>query len=487
MVIQISPQTELAHINDARVNDAHAPPSSEEAPKTAKPDKNGLGVFAKILAGLKGQGLLAKTGAGEHAAVAEISGDTPLAEGDEALPTAAVGKSAAGKNVKKAAAENAEIGEKKPRKTGEDEPVYFELSQHEKNMLFSVDRLTGQDRIREPDDALPAAISADLAGDLMAEAEIAQDIHGESAVDTENLPVHANAAGLFDAQLSEKIKNDGEKAKNRPISAEMAAKTSQNTGESAAEGAIQHAEAKNIAATGEKNGKNRLEEARDRDKRRVTLETRDFRSTAVQAEAVNKDLHVKAGAEIRTGSVETSREITLELRLPQGQDAPSAVNSWEAKAGQSFENFLARELHQNFNNDIVRHASVMLRDGNEGTIRLALKPESLGNVKIRLEMAENKITGRIIVESEEALRAFEREIASLEKAFRESGFDGANLEMSLAADGREAQQQWQGTEASPTLPWQFAASQYDTAAGQREIPLTFDFYQQGSRAVNMLA
>jgi flagellar hook-length control protein FliK len=149
---------------------------------------------------------------------------------------------------------------------------------------------------------------------------------------------------------------------------------------------------------------------------------------------------------------------------------------------------LARELHQNFNNDIVRHASVMLREGNEGTIRLALKPESLGNVKIRLEMAENKITGRIVVESEEALRAFEREISSLEKAFRESGFEGASLEMSLAADGGGAQQ-CQETEASPTLPWHYAASRYDAAVENTEIlpAHASDFYRQGAWAVNVLA
>jgi hypothetical protein len=102
------------------------------------------------------------------------------------------------------------------------------------------------------------------------------------------------------------------------------------------------------------------------------------------------------------------------------------------KAGLSLENFLARELHQNLNGDIVRQAQVLLRDGGEGTIRLMLKPESLGNVKIRLEMSENKVTGRIIVESPEALRAFEKELGNLEQIFRDSGYDGANLSLDMA-------------------------------------------------------
>jgi hypothetical protein len=101
-------------------------------------------------------------------------------------------------------------------------------------------------------------------------------------------------------------------------------------------------------------------------------------------------------------------------------------------------------------------------------------------------MAENKITGQIIVESEEALRAFEREITSLEKAFVESGFEGANLEMSLAADGGGAQQ-WQETEAGQ-LAMQIGASQYEAAAAEwTEIPAALDYYYQGARSINVLA
>ncbi|MDR1106531.1 MAG: flagellar hook-length control protein FliK [Treponema sp.] len=127
-------------------------------------------------------------------------------------------------------------------------------------------------------------------------------------------------------------------------------------------------------------------------------------------------------------------EMIVELR---GQKAPSG--DWKGPpAGNTgpFEHFLARELQQGLSDGIVREARLVLRDGGEGTIRLSLKPESLGNVKIRLEMAENKITGHVVVESEEALRAFERETHSLEQAFLDSGFDGAELDFSLAQGGQ---------------------------------------------------
>jgi flagellar hook-length control protein FliK len=135
----------------------------------------------------------------------------------------------------------------------------------------------------------------------------------------------------------------------------------------------------------------------------------------------------------------------------------------------TFEEVLARELRQHLNSDIVQRAQVILRDRGEGIIRLSLRPESLGHVKIRLELTENKIAGRIIVESGEALRAFEREIGSLEQAFRDSGYESAELSAFLAQDG-QGSGTYQGEEKpfySPGLAGE-AASRYDEADETRE-------------------
>jgi len=229
----------------------------------------------------------------------------------------------------------------------------------------------------------------------------------------------------------------------------------------------------------EKEGKSRLDDVRRRD--RLSVDVRDFRSGQTGAE--NKFL---ANSSVRQGG-ENIREITLELRLPhQGQNTAQTETLWEAKAnraGVAFDDLLARELHQNFNGDIVRHASMALRDGGQSTIRLALKPEALGNVKIRLEMTENKITGHIVVETEDALNAFRREIQSLEQAFRDSGFDNADLNLSLAADGREAEQAWQepGDFASRA-----AALSYE-AAFEQVTPAETAFYGRELSSINVLA
>jgi len=227
----------------------------------------------------------------------------------------------------------------------------------------------------------------------------------------------------------------------------------------------------------------RLDEMRNRSKKdKVTFDVRDFRTgTGVNESTGTRPYSAVETTTGRAGS-ETPREITLELRLPDNapQSQSSSQTTWEVKAGNALENMLARELHQNFNGDIVRHASMALRDGGEGTIKIALKPESLGNVKIRLEMTENKITGHIVVESEEAMNAFRKEISSLEQAFRDSGFSSADLNLSLTSEGQNAQ----GQEES-SFNQSMVSSRYESSYEHDALPVDVFFNRSGS--INLFA
>ncbi|GHU62299.1 hypothetical protein FACS189445_5150 [Spirochaetia bacterium] len=242
-----------------------------------------------------------------------------------------------------------------------------------------------------------------------------------------------------------------------------------------------------------KKDKPRAAETRNsrKNKERFTLEVQDLR-TGQNGAALN------AGQEInprQEGGTERVTDITVELKNG-GRNQDLMQGGHEKSVGQAFEDILARELHQNLNGDIVRQASILVRDGGEGTIRLSLKPEALGMVKIRLEMAENKITGHIIVESDEALRAFEKEIRALEQAFRDSGFDGASLDMALAGDGgkdggpNSGQGQWNREAATPFFSPQLVSSSYDSMAETMDAlglgPELDGFERPGVSRVNVL-
>jgi len=242
-------------------------------------------------------------------------------------------------------------------------------------------------------------------------------------------------------------------------------------------------EAASLQKETDKDGRAKLGEAQNRSRKdKLSFEVRDMRSGA---NGQNGVMQVKAGAEItdRAQNIPV-KEITLELKLPH-QAQSTAQTAWETKAGTAaIENMLARELHQNFNGDIVRHASMALHDGGEGVIKLALKPDSLGNVKIHLKMSDNKVIGHIVVESEEALNAFKKEITSLEQAFRESGFTNAQLNLSLTADQRN--ENWQEQKAPSFLPG-IAAARYDESYSGDSLPIVDVFFGQRHGSINVLA
>ncbi len=60
-------------------------------------------------------------------------------------------------------------------------------------------------------------------------------------------------------------------------------------------------------------------------------------------------------------------------------------------------------LREMTGSDLVKTAGIVVRDGG-GEIRLTLKPESLGSVRIRLSLEDGRIEGRIVVDTPEARR-----------------------------------------------------------------------------------
>ena len=231
-------------------------------------------------------------------------------------------------------------------------------------------------------------------------------------------------------------------------------------------------------------GISKLDEMRNRiRKERVSFEIRDLRTGSNNPANANAGYAlVETAVSGRLGQV-SGQEITLDLRLPDQGNA-QAQSAWETKAGNALENMLARELHNNFNGDIVRHASMALRDGGAGTIKIALHPETLGNVKIHLEMTDNKITGVIIVESPEALNAFRKEISALEQAFKDTGFADANLDLSLAGEGAGSDNQ---EFKDNSFLRQMASNNYDGSYEQDTSSVIDVFFGRRTESINMLA
>ncbi|MBR7064747.1 MAG: flagellar hook-length control protein FliK, partial [Treponema sp.] len=89
---------------------------------------------------------------------------------------------------------------------------------------------------------------------------------------------------------------------------------------------------------------------------------------------------------------------------------------------KNFQAMLTQEL-QNNSDSILKAATFILKDNNQGTIKLNLNPESLGNVKIQLELSDKVVSGKSVVASSEAFGAFKESADNLKQGFANAGFD----------------------------------------------------------------
>ncbi len=258
----------------------------------------------------------------------------------------------------------------------------------------------------------------------------------------------------------------GNEAKKRapvPDNAEGAA--------AAAVAAAANAPAKNLPkAEASSKGEEKVEgvDSRKKDKRkdRLEIEVFDQRSGSAYGASAGNSKAVSA-PEAGEGTSKGGGDLVLTLREgPAEGGADKTGSSGDASSQKtSFADALARELRESYNNDIVQRASVVLKDGGDGLVRLSLKPEALGSVKIKLELADNKIAGKILVETDEALKAFGKELRSLEQAFLDGGFDGASLELALSSgdSGAGSGRREDSGAPRPFFSDRLAAGEYDSA------------------------
>ncbi len=125
---------------------------------------------------------------------------------------------------------------------------------------------------------------------------------------------------------------------------------------------------------------------------------------------------------------------------------------------------LLKAFQEKMIHEVVRKTTIILKDGGNGEIRLVLKPESLGSVRIRINIIDNSVEGRIIVENNSVKELFKSSMEQLQSALKEEGFQSARLEVSVG--GRENQDR---ADVEDMLGWTTASE-----SAKAEASLEFD-------------
>jgi flagellar hook-length control protein FliK len=115
----------------------------------------------------------------------------------------------------------------------------------------------------------------------------------------------------------------------------------------------------------------------------------------------------------------------LLFRSPLHGRAQTPAPEASASAGRSTQNF-----EQRFVPEFVKQTGIILKEGGNGEIRLVLKPENLGSVRIRLALSESSLEGRIVVDNNNVKELVESSLDNLKNALRLEGYQ-TNLEVSV--------------------------------------------------------
>jgi len=111
----------------------------------------------------------------------------------------------------------------------------------------------------------------------------------------------------------------------------------------------------------------------------------------------------------------------MEIEIPtrfEGRDTPRS-------AAMEF----ARRLDGQVGNEIVRQIRIVLNRSSAGELRINLKPEKLGRVRVEIQLKDNHLRGKFFVESSAAREVFKGALDGLQAKLLESGFGAADLEM----------------------------------------------------------
>ncbi|MFP4490489.1 MAG: flagellar hook-length control protein FliK, partial [Spirochaetaceae bacterium] len=183
-------------------------------------------------------------------------------------------------------------------------------------------------------------------------------------------------------------------------------------------------------------GKNESGEAKTADGLRETGQGKTGRQIPLELkEELLKSNNIARGGNSASGeSSDSSDEKVQVLRADISSQTRGKAEAQNAQNAR-FESPLLKHLKEELNGQIVKKSGIVLKDNGNGEIRLNLKPEHLGSIRIRLSLEDNHIAGKIYVENSSMREVFEQNMQNLQRQFEENGYESASLEVSVG-DGK---------------------------------------------------
>ena len=90
--------------------------------------------------------------------------------------------------------------------------------------------------------------------------------------------------------------------------------------------------------------------------------------------------------------------------------------------------------------ELIRHSNILIREGG-GEIKLLIRPESMGNVRISITIENGSLDGKIMVENTIVRDLIENNLPSLRSSLKSEGFNTLSLDVSVGDDKNKGELQ----------------------------------------------
>ncbi|HCX64243.1 MAG TPA: hypothetical protein DHN33_03430 [Eubacteriaceae bacterium] len=137
----------------------------------------------------------------------------------------------------------------------------------------------------------------------------------------------------------------------------------------------------------------------------------------------------------------------------------------------------------------ITEQTAALKDGQKSVMKLSLKPQSLGEIRIALEMDDGKLSGKILVESAEIRQLLNSRIDEIQNALKQQKIEVSDFEVDVGSGqaGKESSKEQNPNENEVKALWAMRAPFHsDSGTGNRFYT---DGYSQatGPNGIDLLA
>ena len=167
---------------------------------------------------------------------------------------------------------------------------------------------------------------------------------------------------------------------------------------------------------------------------------------------LRKDQSAPKASEEQPSSLKSAFTLTMEKGL-ESHDSVLFRSSLQGRAqtptpeASALASRPAQNFEQRFIPEFVKQTGIILKEGGNGEIRLVLKPENLGSIRIRLALSESSLEGRIVVDNNSVKELVESSLDNLKNALRLEGYQ-TNLEVSVGH-----RRNWNGNGQTQPTVW----------------------------------